>query len=143
MVRWMFYRIRSLFLPVPKRSRLICTGGNYFFRCSISCICFCSFSKALSFSLSFPFSFFFHFDISVLLLPAVGFLANRGCLASYIDRICSSTIGLSSLSADRLNLFSSSLSKLACFKAENSASHLLVHSLRSTRNSPRKSAIIS
>lgn len=71
---------------------------------------------ALSFYLSFPFSFLFHFDISVLLLPPVGFLANNGCFASSIDKICSKIMGLSSLSADRLNLLSK-VSSEACFKA--------------------------
>jgi len=134
--------MRSLFLPVPSLSLLICTGGSSFFLCSISSKCFSKFTIAFSLSLSFPFSFFFHFDISVLLLPAVGFFANRGCLAYSIESICSSTTTWSNLSADKLNLFYS-LSSPAYLREPKSSSQRLLLSLRSNLKRLKKSAIIS
>jgi len=145
MIKLMFSRIRSKFLPVPILSLRIWTGGSSFFLSSISLICFCKLIIAFSSSRSSPpFYFFrhFYFDNWSLLFPAVCFLANRGCRASYIERTFSSTTLWSRRSADKLNLFYK-LSKPAFLRQRNKLSQRLIHSLRSTRNNPRKSAIIS
>lgn len=64
MINDIFYKTRSQFLPaVPNLYLLICTGGNYFFFCSIYFICFCKLRIAFYYYLSFPFYFFFHLDI--------------------------------------------------------------------------------